>query len=459
MTESSSETPTFLLRDLPGLGQLLRGPHWVGLGLLLAFLLPFGILTFVPSRVLGTFNSLHLWGKGLLFLFLLLGLMGIWWKKVGIILFSSGIAFLLAFLLFGQQWFSLYFLVLSPLLVWRFGKPRKEGPRHGKSQWVLLSERFLRSNLAQIGLFGVMFFYLITFFGPFLWPMDPLLQVDAGNLKLVGPGTHGYLFGSDQFSRDILSRLIAGAWISMTIGLFAVGLSISLGFFFGLMAGFFGGWVEFVVMRLVDLLLGIPRLVLLLVVVAFFKDSVPSQYRMHLIVVILGLTGWMGTSRLVRGEVLTIKERDFVQAGRALGFSNLRLMVKHIAPNCLAPVIVSAALGIGGTILVEAALSFLGLGVPPPTPSWGSMVADGKEYLTKAWWISTLSGFTIVAAVVSFNLLGDGIRDALDPRLASKRLNRKQMDLAMKRAAEKERSEKEQDALMESPSELQKGAS
>ncbi len=459
MTESRPASTSFVLGELPGLGQLIRGPRWVGLGFLLALLLPPAILIFASGRVLEAFNSFGLAGKSVLFLFLFLSFVGIWLKKPSILLPSAGIAFLLAFLWFGQQWFSLYFLVISPLLVLRFGKPKAEGPRHGKSQWTLLSERFLRSNLAQIGLFGVMFFYLITFLGPFLWPMDPLLQVDAGALKLVGPGTHGYLFGSDQFSRDILSRLIAGAWISMTIGLFAVGLSISLGFFFGLLAGFFGGWVEFVVMRLVDLLLGIPRLVLLLVVVAFFKDSVPSQYRMHLIVVILGLTGWMGTSRLVRGEVLTTKERDFVQAGRALGFSNMRLMFKHIAPNCMAPVIVSAALGIGGTILVEAALSFLGLGVPPPTPSWGSMVADGKEYLTKAWWISTLSGFTIVAAVVSFNLLGDGIRDALDPRLASKRLNRKQIDRAMERAAEKERSEKLEQALGQGPQGMTKGAS
>ena len=455
MTESASHS--FSLRNVPALGQFLYGPRWVGLGLLLAVLVPLGILVIEPGRVWGALMGFDLLAKACLALFLLLSLIGIFRAKAAIYLPAMGLAFMLAFLLFGQRWFSLFFLVVSPALVMRLARPRREGPRHGKSQWMLLSERFLRSTLAQMGLFGVMFFYLITFFGPFLWPVDPLLQVDAGNLKLMGPGTHGFLFGSDQFSRDILSRLIAGAWISMTIGLFAVGLSISMGFFFGLLAGFFGGWVDFVVMRLVDLLLGIPRLVLLLVVVAFFKDSVPSEYRMHLIVVILGLTGWMGTSRLVRGEVLTTKERDFVQAGRALGFSNFRLMFKHIAPNCMAPVIVSAALGIGGTILVEAALSFLGLGVPPPTPSWGSMVADGKEYLTKAWWISTLSGFTIVAAVVSFNLLGDGIRDALDPRLASKRLNRKQILAAMRRSEQKEGLERQAQRMGGSPKGLQEG--
>ncbi|HHI80392.1 MAG TPA: ABC transporter permease [Planctomycetes bacterium] len=455
MTESASHS--FSLRNVPALGQFLFGPRWVGLGLLLAVLVPLGILVIEPGRVWGALMGFDLLAKACLALFLLLSLIGIFRAKAAIYLPAMGLAFMLAFLLFGQRWFSLFFLVVSPALVMRLARPRREGPRHGKSQWMLLSERFLRSTLAQMGLFGVMFFYLITFFGPFLWPVDPLLQVDAGNLKLMGPGTHGFLFGSDQFSRDILSRLIAGAWISMTIGLFAVGLSISMGFFFGLLAGFFGGWVDFVVMRLVDLLLGIPRLVLLLVVVAFFKDSVPSEYRMHLIVVILGLTGWMGTSRLVRGEVLTTKERDFVQAGRALGFSNFRLMFKHIAPNCMAPVIVSAALGIGGTILVEAALSFLGLGVPPPTPSWGSMVADGKEYLTKAWWISTLSGFTIVAAVVSFNLLGDGIRDALDPRLASKRLNRKQILAAMRRSEQKEGLERQAQRMGGSPKGLQEG--
>jgi len=157
--------------------------------------------------------------------------------------------------------------------------------------------------------------------------------------------------------------------------------------------------------------------VLLLVMLALFKAHVDPEWLIYLIISVLAVTGWMGTARIVRGEVLSLRERDFVQAGRALGFGQIRLIFRHIAPNCLAPVIVSATLGVGGTILVEAALSFLGLGVAPPVPTWGGMVTDGKEYLTKAWWLTTIPGLLIVFTVTCFNLLGDGLRDALDPKV------------------------------------------
>ncbi len=201
-----------------------------------------------------------------------------------------------------------------------------------------------------------------------------------------------------------------------------ISLSAPLGLVFGLLAGYFGGFIDTAIMRVVDVLLSLPRLVFLLVLVILFKDLevFSGQNRVLLIAMFLAAMGWMGTARLVRGEVLSRKEMDFVQAGRALGFSNWRLLFRHIAPNCLSPVIVSATLGIGGTILVDASLSFLGLGVPPPTATWGKDVSDAQAYITSGeWWMSVFPGLAIMLAVTAFNLLGDGLRDAIDPRLAS----------------------------------------
>lgn len=228
---------------------------------------------------------------------------------------------------------------------------------------------------------------------------------------VMAPPSLAHVMGTDQLSRDILSRIIYGSRISLTIGLCAVAISVTVGTLLGAVAGYLGGWVDVVVTRSVDLVMAFPRLVLLIALAAFFDSS------LLLIVMALAVTQWPVTTRVVRGEILTLREREFAEAARALGFSRPRIIFRHLLPNALAPVIVTATLGIGNTIVLEAGLSFLGLGISPPTPSWGVMVATGRSYLSDAWWIATFPGLAIVLVVLAFNLVGDGLRDALDPRL------------------------------------------
>lgn len=224
--------------------------------------------------------------------------------------------------------------------------------------------------------------------------------------------------GTDTYGRDLLSRIMYGSRISLTLGIIAVILSVTLGTFVGLLAGYFGRWIDGAFMRLVDVLLALPSLFFILVIIAIF-DAVAVP-RIVLVIGVLSITSWMGVARLVRGEVLSLKEREFVVAARALGINHISILFRHILPNTLSPVIVNATLRIGGIILVEAALSYLNLGVQQPTASWGNIIFEGKDVLSSAWWISTFPGFAIVVTVVSFNLVGDGLRDAFDPLVSAK---------------------------------------
>jgi peptide/nickel transport system permease protein len=280
----------------------------------------------------------------------------------------------------------------------------------GDSQWAIAGRHFRKNRMAMGGLAIMVLLYVVTLITPLIAPFDPAAQGDIVLTRYLPPSAE-HLMGTDKFGRDILSRVLYGARISLSIGFIAVGISITLGTLLGAVAGYFGGITDGVLMRFTDMMLSFPRLVLLIVVIALFEPSI------WLVVTVLGLTGWMGTARIVRGEVLSLREREFVQAARALGMGDTRIILKHVIPNTLAPVIVSATLGIGQTILTEASLSFLGLGVQPPTPSWGNMVSDGRDALVTAWWIATFPGLAIVFTVIAFNLLGDGLRDALDPRL------------------------------------------
>lgn len=289
------------------------------------------------------------------------------------------------------------------------GKP-EEFRLAGIGQWELAMRAFSRNRTAVVGAMAILGFYLVALLTPLLAPFDPAAQGNLLTERLTAPSA-AHPLGTDQFARDVLSRLLYGARVSLAIGFVAVGISVTIGTLLGAVSGFFGGWVDAVVMRFVDMVISFPRLVLLILVIALFEPSI------FLIVAVLGLTQWPGTARIVRGEVLSLREREFVQAARALGFGRTRIIGRHVIPNVLAPVIVAATLGIGNTIVLEAGLSFLGLGVQPPTASWGVMVADGRNVLIDAWWISTFPGLAIVLVVLSFNLVGDGLRDALDPRL------------------------------------------
>jgi peptide/nickel transport system permease protein len=248
----------------------------------------------------------------------------------------------------------------------------------------------------------------LALLGPLLAPSDPNATGDPLADALVPPGSR-FLLGSDDIGRDLLSRLLYGLRISLGIGVAAAAVSVGLGTLVGALAGFRGAWTDAILMRSVDFLLAFPRLVLLLGAVAFLDRSV------SLVVAILGLTGWMGTARLVRAQVLSLRHREFVEAGRAMGLGEARLLLRHVLPNCLGVLLVSATLAVGSSMLVEASLSFLGLGVPPPTPSIGSMLAEGRGFLASAPWISTFPGLTIALAVMAFNGLGEGLRRSFDP--------------------------------------------
>ncbi|HEY4648011.1 MAG TPA: ABC transporter permease [Gemmatimonadales bacterium] len=240
---------------------------------------------------------------------------------------------------------------------------------------------------------------------------DPLVQPDilAGSLP---PGV-GHPFGTDQLSRDVLARVVSGARISLSVALLAVILSATIGAAVGLLAGYWGGWVDALLMRLVDGALAIPRLFILLLTLAVW-ERIP----LLALVFLIGATGWLGTSRLVRGEVLRLREETYVRAAEALGARRRHVIFRHLLPNAVGPLLVASTLGVGDVILLEAGLSFLGLGVQPPTPSWGGMILDSKEVLVSAPWTGIFPGLAILITVLSVNLLGEALRDALDPRTA-----------------------------------------
>lgn len=266
-----------------------------------------------------------------------------------------------------------------------------------------------KNRLALAGGAVVILLGIVAIGAPLLAPYDPA----AYDVKrILHPPTREHPLGTDQIGRDVLSRMLYGARVSLVVGFVAVGIAIMIGTAVGVVAGYYGGVADSIIMLgVVDVMLTFPRFFLLLAVIAMLQPSI------FVIMAVIGLTGWMGVARLVRAEVLSLKERDFVVSARALGAGDFSLMFKHILPNALVPVLVSAVLGVAGAVLTEAGLSFLGLGVQPPAPTWGNILTDGKANIEIAWWLSLFPGMAILITVLSYNLFGEGLRDALDPRL------------------------------------------
>lgn len=280
--------------------------------------------------------------------------------------------------------------------------------------WLRKTYRFFgRSNVVMAALAVLVLFVLVGTFAPLVAPNDPNAQDLAARLQ--PPLTEGYPLGTDALGRDVLSRLIHGTRISLVVGFTAVLLSAALGIVVGLVSGYVGGWVDSVFMRIVDAWLAFPFLLLAIAIVAVLGRGLDN------IIIALVITGWVLYARLVRGETLSLREREFVLSARGLGTNPLAIMFRHILPNCMAPILVVATLEIGVVIVTEASLSFLGLGVAATEPSWGGMLADGRAYLTRAWWLATIPGLAIFVIVLAVNVLGDGLRDALDPRHESLR--------------------------------------
>jgi peptide/nickel transport system permease protein len=360
---------------MPGLGHIISGAFTRGMLLLISWGFFLGILVLQWDRlfVLGRTGSLDDYIAALT---VLLGLLATWCG-------------------------ALYDLAAGR---------KRDASAQSDSQWRIALRHFGKGRLALAGLALLVMFYLIALLAPLLAPYDPIAQENVIATSYLPPSAEHWM-GTDRFGRDVLSRILYGARISLAIGFVATAISVTLGTLLGAVAGYLGGKVDSAVMRFTDMVLAFPRLVLLIMIVALFSPSIA------VIITVLGLTQWPNTTRIVRGDVLSLREREFIQAARALGLGRARIILWHLIPNVLAPVIVTATLGIGNTIVLEAGLSFLGLGIQPPTPSWGNMVADGRDVLISAWWLATFPGLTIVLTVLAFNLVGDGLRDALDPRL------------------------------------------
>ncbi len=273
--------------------------------------------------------------------------------------------------------------------------------------WRLYAGRFLSNRLSLAGGALLLLIGLSASFAPLLAQAEPDQQQLTERLQ---PPSSRHLLGTDDLGRDVFSRLLHGGRVSLRVGLLAVAISVTLGTLVGLVAGFFGGVVDVLLMRLVDIVLCFPTIFLILMVIAFLEPSLWN------VMAVIGFTSWPGLARLVRGETLSLRERDFILAARGLGLSTPRILFVHLLPNLVAPILVSATLGVGGAILTESALSFLGLGVQPPMASWGNILTSGKDYLHVAWWLSVFPGVAILFTVLALNLLGEGLRDVLDPR-------------------------------------------
>lgn len=272
----------------------------------------------------------------------------------------------------------------------------------------MAAERFLAHRVAVVAVIVLGLLAMAAAFAPFVSPYDP---EKTALLLIREPPSAAHPFGTDGLGRDLATRMLYGGRVSLAVGVAAMVVAISLGTLIGGVAGFYGRWIDGALMRFVDAMFSFPRLFILIILGTLFHGMTPVA-----IVVSLGVLSWMTTARLVRAQFLSLKQREFVEAARCVGAANARIIWRHLLPNSMAPIIVAATLGVAGAIITESTLSFLGLGIQPPTPTWGNMLQDAQDELSRAPWLAVFPGLVIFLAVVSINFIGDGLRDALDPR-------------------------------------------
>jgi peptide/nickel transport system permease protein len=271
-------------------------------------------------------------------------------------------------------------------------------------------KEILNNKQIIFGIVVILFMFSVAILAPLLATHNPY-KLNLSPDERLQPPSREHWFGTDDLGRDLFSRMVHGARISLSVGFIAVAIMLLIGVILGALAGYYGGWIDNLIMRFVEIMMCFPRFYLILMILAFLGPSIVY------VMVVIGLTSWMGLTRLVRAEFLSLREREFTVAARALGASDLRIAFRHILPNALTPVFVSATLSVGGAILLESSLSFLGLGVKIPVPSWGSIISTGRFYIDSAWWLTVFPGLAILITVLSFYLVGEGLQAILDPRL------------------------------------------
>lgn len=279
-----------------------------------------------------------------------------------------------------------------------------------RSQWREVWRMLKKNKMALLGLGILVILVLLALFADVIADYDTVVIKQNLANRLKGPSAEHWL-GTDEFGRDIFARLVHGARVSLKVGIIAVGISIILGGILGALAGFYGGRIDNIIMRIMDVFLAVPSILLAIAIVSALGPSILN------LMVAISISSVPSYARIVRASVLSIRDQEFVEAARAIGANNARIIFRHIIPNSLAPVIVQGTLGVASAILSTAGLSFIGLGIQPPAPEWGSMLSGGRQYLRYAWWVTTFPGVAIMITILSLNLLGDGLRDALDPRL------------------------------------------
>jgi peptide/nickel transport system permease protein len=270
-------------------------------------------------------------------------------------------------------------------------------------------KKVIKHGFGLLGAIVILALILASILAPVISPHSPD-DAELGR-RLLAPGSPGYLLGTDQMGRDLLSRIIYGARVSLLVGFGAAVLSATIGTVVGIISGYYRGWLDRVLMRLIDVQLSFPFILLALTIAAILGPSLRN------ILITLVISSWVSFARLVRGEILSLREKPYVEAAQALGMTDLRIMLRHLLPNVLPPVLVVASLEVGRLILTEAAISFLGFGVQPGTPAWGSILSDGRDYMTTSWWLTIFPGLALTITAISANLVGDWLRDIYDPRL------------------------------------------